>query len=428
MQKYISKMFILAALPLMALLVSACSAAEDAEPAPSRQESAWHLRMDCNLAPFGAETRAGADEWKDGAAVYLQFTVGTQRVAMQAVYSATDGEWTLDETKTSSLMAATDVTCEAYYFENATSQTSQRATIGSQTIVYGDEQASCLIDEDSHTVIVRGKLSPLTARLRITGEPGAAYSITGLSRFTAYNAAANTFSANSGAISGVIGPDGSSEFIYALFAYPQQRTLAITAEGVGAYQRTFATSVLRAGSSGHLTLPTTERILQWQMVNTTNGREITLPTLSSVEARSIGSRVVTLGGSVSSLGNGTLLDAGFVVSKDSQMTSPHTYSTGRQTPFQLSVTGLEAVTKYYVRAYARNERGASLSAILAITTSEEGTIEETTFGPDANWDDPYATQGDITQTPFSKDENYDTPQESQGDVTQTEFGSDENWD
>lgn len=407
MQKYISKMFILAVLPLMALLVSACSAAEDAEPAPSHQGGEWHLRMDCNLAQFGEDTRAGADGWNDGAAVYLQFTFGTQRVAMQAVYSATDGEWTLDETKTSSLTAATDVTCEAYYFEDATSQTSQRATIGSQTIVYGNEQASCFIDEETHTVSVLGKLSPLTARLRITGEPGAAYSITGLSRFTAYNAAANTFSANSGAISGVIGPDGSSEFIYALFADPQQRTLSIAAEGELAYQRTFNSNVLRAGSSGHLTLPTTERILQWQMVNTTNGLEITLPTLSAVEARSIGSRVATFGCSVSSLGNGTLLDAGFVVSKDSQMTSPHTYSAGRQTPFVLSVTGLEAVTKYYVRAFARNERGTSLSAILTITTSEDGTIEETTFGPDENWDDSYTSQDDTTHTEYGSDGNWD---------------------
>lgn len=101
--------------------------------------------------------------------------------------------------------------------------------------------------------------------------------------------------------------------------------------------------------------------------------EINLPDLSAVEVLSYNHRSATFSASVLKLNNGTLIDAGFVYSKsplpdlgDEKISCGNagTYISAKATP-------LEALTTYYVRAYATNEKGTAYSEPQSFTTKDD---------------------------------------------------------
>lgn len=114
---------------------------------------------------------------------------------------------------------------------------------------------------------------------------------------------------------------------------------------------------------------------------------VTTPSLSPVSMTSISNTSAEVEASVTSLGNGTLQDAGFAYS-----TSPYPtvetgkLSCGKAETLKAKIIGLKPETKYYVRAYAVNEKGTSYGDEKSFTTSKHvvnpyTTIEiETSYG------------------------------------------------
>ena len=88
--------------------------------------------------------------------------------------------------------------------------------------------------------------------------------------------------------------------------------------------------------------------------------EVTIPSLSAVTLNYVSSTSVDFEAHVTSAGNGTLTEAGFVYSKEPYPTTSSTnLSCGKTTSLKSSATGLTPKTKYYVRAYAVNEKGTN---------------------------------------------------------------------
>ena len=132
-------------------LLAACST--DEESLQSARFRSCKLRLELGRSDFGTDTRAGTD-WEDKSRVYLQFTVGSTRVATWAEYDAAEDEWEIEADGAARLTAQTSATCEVYYFASSESQTSQRVGIGTGTIVYADEAANCAVYEATEERIV----------------------------------------------------------------------------------------------------------------------------------------------------------------------------------------------------------------------------------------------------------------------------------
>lgn len=100
-------------------------------------------------------------------------------------------------------------------------------------------------------------------------------------------------------------------------------------------------------------------------------QEVTIPVLSAVTMGTISNTSAELEANVTSLGNGTLRDAGFVYSTNQYPTlDDHMISCGKNTTLKTTAQGLTPETKYYVRAYATNEKGTAYGAEKTFTTTK----------------------------------------------------------
>lgn len=100
-------------------------------------------------------------------------------------------------------------------------------------------------------------------------------------------------------------------------------------------------------------------------------QEVTIPVLSAVSTGTVSNTFAELEASVTSLGNGTLRDAGFVYSTNQYPTiDDHMISCGKNTSIKTTVQGLTPETTYYVRAYATNGKGTAYGAEKTFTTTK----------------------------------------------------------
>ena len=118
--------------------------------------------------------------------------------------------------------------------------------------------------------------------------------------------------------------------------------------------------------------------------------EIVKPSVSNVTVGRVTYKSVSLTAKVTSLGNGTLSDAGFVYSTSPNPSmSNHKASCGKTNDLSVKISTLTPETKYYVRAYATNEKGTTLGQETSFTTTKEPTGNDVgldDYGDDKNWD------------------------------------------
>ena len=134
------------------------------------------------------------------------------------------------------------------------------------------------------------------------------------------------------------------------------KTITGLNENTTYYVRAYATTELGTAYSENVTFKT---------------QEITEPVLSAVTTGTISNTSVELEATVLSIGNGTLRDAGFVYSTNQYPTlDENMISCGKNTVLKTTVQGLAPETKYYVRAYATNEKGTAYSTVKTFTTTK----------------------------------------------------------
>lgn len=115
--------------------------------------------------------------------------------------------------------------------------------------------------------------------------------------------------------------------------------------------------------------------------------EVTPPVLSAVTMGIVSNTYAEVEATVSSMGNGTLVDAGFVYSLNPYPTlDDKLLSCGKNTTLKSKIQGLQPETRYYIRAYATNQKGTAYGAEKTFTTTKTvvnpyTTITvETTYG------------------------------------------------
>lgn len=144
--------------------------------------------------------------------------------------------------------------------------------------------------------------------------------------------------------------------------------------------------------------------------------EVTAPTVAGVTLGTISNTSAAFTSTVTSLGNGTLTDAGFCYSTSPFPTvSDKKLSCGKVTSLTKKATGLTPETKYYVRAYAMNEKGTAYSAENSFTTTRQEVNPYTTLTVETSYGSTTLDMAKVTggtfdmgaQSGSSSSANYD---------------------
>ena len=365
---------------LGALLLTACclSCSQEADnDFPVDTEDCvpvYRLRFDADIKDYDGGvpvTRSGDKaSWDDGDKVYLRFHENARTISGIAIYDGETDEWSIQPDRA---LASTDLSeCDALYFLNPSSSTASRVSLTSSSAVYADTVATYQLYDD--LLIVTAVLQPKTGRIRFKGVEGQNFKVSGLSHYTEYNFYSNSYNSKEFVFSATVTEDGFSPFAYAFFTDANDRTLNFYYTDKALFKRTFPSSTLNAGESGYITIPTIESYDGWTLTNRESGEEITLPQLSDVNVDPIRSFSANLSATIISDGNGHLSEAGFVLSSNpgvslsDGMKIPCTTSTSALAVNQKNLT---PETKYYVKAYAVNEKGTVMSAEKTFITNQD---------------------------------------------------------
>ncbi len=250
-------------LATLALLIACSDVSDELNIDNKSSKLTAELRFDCGIERFEAQTRATTSSWDDGAKVYIQF-LGNNRVSGYATYKKSTGVWTvyLDDAITQGQTS----TCEVYYFENPASSSSSNVTLSAESAVYADKAATYLYQNG--IVTLQGHLKPQTGRVRFKGAAGYTFMLKGLKWYSVYNASSGSLSQNSGQMGLTIGSDGYTQYVYASYENSSTRQLTISSAPQGSYDKSFSSSVLAAGKSGYINVPTLDNRYGWTLTGT----------------------------------------------------------------------------------------------------------------------------------------------------------------
>ncbi len=365
---------------LCILLLGACSNEAPETPGFINDdgEHTAVLRFEGSLETFdgdtittGKATRATTTSWANGATLYLHSPSGSSTTNYgYATYNSSSKTWTV--TYSGSLVKDKATLCNVYYFENPTQTNSSSVSLSAQSTVYADVQATYYFS--NNIVTLKAKLKPQTARFRIKGTSGSA-TIQGLKVFSSYTRNSGTLASTTADQTLTIASSGYSPYIYANLVNDQTRQLTFKISSTAGYRRAFSTDAFKVGSTGVLTVPTAEKHAGWTLVNLSNGKQITAPSVGLPSVTDIQADNATVNATVTSVNNGTISDAGFIVIVP--LIGERKISCGTKTSLSAVLSNLTPETTYKVRAYATNEAGTAYSNYVEFKTSKNPGL---TFG------------------------------------------------
>lgn len=206
----------------------------------------------------GRQTRAASSTstWNEGDKIYISFTQGSNTIPGVATY--TSGAWNIEVD--GQLTAGTNLKCTAHHFVNATYAENYRVELNHRTEIYEDTVG--VYNYSNGDLTVAANLVPKVSRIRFTGEKGKVAHIMGISRYKSFTPTNGGFTATSVAVSDTLVADtasteenaGTTPYIYGYFT-DKSRTLSVAYDEL-AYTRNCSSSVLKAGESGYMSLPT----------------------------------------------------------------------------------------------------------------------------------------------------------------------------
>lgn len=206
----------------------------------------------------GRQTRAASSTstWNEGDKIYISFTQGSNTIPGVATY--TSGAWNIEVD--GQLTAGTNLKCTAHHFINATYAENYRVELNHHTEIYEDTVG--VYNYSNGDLTVAANLVPKVSRIRFTGEKGKVAHIMGISRYKSFTPTNGGFTATNVAVSDTLVADtastdenaGTTPYIYGYFT-DKSRTLSVAYDEL-AYTRNCSSSVLKAGESGYMSLPT----------------------------------------------------------------------------------------------------------------------------------------------------------------------------
>lgn len=239
---------------------TACSSDDIAGPTTQQAQNGHHtvtMKLVGGCEGFdGRKTRAdesAAISWNDGDKLYLQFTNGSNIVSGNATYNATANAWTLEYYGTLALEKQSK--CQAFYFDSPVSVTSTTINLNDRTGIYEDAKGTYLFDGSNLTV--NASLKPKTSRLRFKGTEETPIIIEGISHYTSYDIASNSFFTSSEGVKDTIyAESGYTPYIYGYFTDAKNPRIRMVVNSGEGYTMECASTMFNVGESGYLTIPT----------------------------------------------------------------------------------------------------------------------------------------------------------------------------
>lgn len=208
-------------------------------------------------AKMQSRAASSSTSWNDGDKIYITFYNGSNIIPDEATYSSTSG-WSVSYD--GDLATGSNLKCEARYFVNATFTSSSLVSLNSNSEIYEDLNATYAYSNGSLTVTAT--LSPKTGRIRFTGKQGEKIYTTGISVYTTFAPAINTFSTSNAMITSTVASNGSTPYIYGYFT-DDDRSLGLVGSDY-AFTKTCTSSMFNTGESGYMAIPSEASHNNWR--------------------------------------------------------------------------------------------------------------------------------------------------------------------
>lgn len=202
-------------------------------------------------------TKAASSSWNDGDKIYIIFYNGTTMISGEATYS-TAGGWNVSYD--GDLANGTGLKCEVRYFANATFLSSSLVSLNSETEIYEAPNGS--YEYNGSTLTVQASMTPKTGRIRFSGTSGEKIHLTGISVYTTYSPALNTFSSTKSMITTTVATTGYTPYIYGSLAEDNKKLGLVGSDF--AFTRTCTDAVLKVGDSGYMAIPSESAHNNWR--------------------------------------------------------------------------------------------------------------------------------------------------------------------
>ena len=205
----------------------------------------------------GVQTKGSNNTWSTGDTIYITFFNGTTIVPGIAIYNATTG-WLIEYD--GEIATGPNLKCEVRYFINSTYLSPALVVVNERTEIYEDVNGVYAYDND--TISISATLVPKTGRIRFKGTKNTTIRTTGISFYTSYAPAINTFTTDYNVISSQVATDGYTPYIYGWFK-GEDRTIGLISQD-DAYTRNCSEDVFKIGESGYMTIPTADSHINWR--------------------------------------------------------------------------------------------------------------------------------------------------------------------
>ena len=262
MKKIFKSIIGCAAVALMASMMSACSEKIDVQAGvdtvPESGLKTCAMNFEGGVVGFDkTPTKANSANWTDGDKIYIIFYNGTTLVPGEATYSAAGG-WNVSYD--GDLATGTGLKCEVRYFVNATFSSASLVSLNSETEIY--EATNGSYEYNGSTLTVQASMTPKTGRIRFSGKSGEKVHLTGISTYTTYSPALNTFSSTKSMITTTVATTGYTPYIYGSLAESNKKLGLVGSDF--AFTRTCTDAVLKVGDSGYMAIPSENSRNNWR--------------------------------------------------------------------------------------------------------------------------------------------------------------------
>lgn len=208
-------------------------------------------------AKMQSRAASSSTSWNNGDKIYIAFYNGSNIIPGEATYNSTSG-WSVSYD--GDLATGSNLKCEARFFVNATFTSSSLVSLNSNSEIYEDLNATYAYSNGSLTVTAT--LSPKTGRIRFTGKQGEKIYTIGISVYTTFAPAINTFSTSNAMITSTVASNGSTPYIYGYFT-DDDRSLGLVGSDY-AFTRTCTSSMFNTGESGYMAIPSEASHNNWR--------------------------------------------------------------------------------------------------------------------------------------------------------------------
>lgn len=257
------KRFFVTAFVATAMIASSCTSdnTEVFEYVEEQSEQLYTCPMhfEGSIDQYGAETRAEAHTWKNNDKLYIRFINGTDTINGYAIYSTTTSQWNVSYAGT--IAANQDAKCEVYYFEGASKTNTYDVTLSYTSGIYQDLNAEYRMGGGS--LYLAAALTPKTARVKfISDVDDTSITLWGISYYTGFDLRTNSFTVKEGYIDiSTKWSDNETNYIYGFYTKGNNRGFKENECGLRIlngsiiYEKVMPESMLNAGNSGYLTIP-----------------------------------------------------------------------------------------------------------------------------------------------------------------------------